>query len=179
MGVLLRVEMFTISDSLKAVLSQADCGAVTSVDHRGRVHVFVKSLHQDMGLLEGPLPIFQSLFMLPMPTAPVVVWIIEIMGNPQNPLRADIFFNVMNSSQAENLRCLSRQRIVPLHFVRIDHLSVVATKWITPPRDTDMVYKEAVVYAHRIPPCQYDFDGAKAAFRAGYPLSDIDLWWLT
>lgn len=66
--------MFTIPDPLKAALRQADCGALTTADDRGQVHVFIKPPHQDMRLLEGPLP--------------NIHWPILLSGGSPNPRHA-------------------------------------------------------------------------------------------
>ena len=179
MSILSRVEMFTIPDSLKAALRHSDNGALTIADDRGQAHVLIKLPQQEIRLLGGPLPIIHFMFMFPMPTAPVVGWIIEIMDSPQNPLRIGTYFNILDPGQARNLKAIARQRVVPLHFVHGDCLSIVTTKRIMPPRDIAKVFLEAVAYAGTIPPGKYDFKVAKVTFRAKYSLSDIMKWWLS
>lgn len=165
--------MGTLPDSLKVILRRADYGALTAADDQGRVHVFVKLPHQAVQFLDGPLPIRHFLFVYAMPTAPVVGWFFEIRDNPQDPLRVDTYFNVLDQVQARDLEWLAHQKIVPMHYVDGHDLTVIATKGIAPPPDIVEAFVKAVDHAVRIPEGQYDFDRAKAEFQAAHSLDEI------
>ena len=168
--------MSSFLDSLKSTLRQLDYGALTAADDQGRVHVFVKLPHPAVQFLEGPLPIRDFLFIFPMPTAPVIGWLFEIVDNMQDPFRVCTYLDVLDPVQARILLRLVHQTVVPLHFVDGDGLSVVATKGISPPPDIVEVFQEAVAYIGRIRANQYDFDRAKAAFHAAHSLAEIATW---
>lgn len=168
--------MGTLPDYIKAILHRLDCGAVTAADDQGRVHVFLKLPHPVVQLLEKPPSIHHFLFMIPTPRAPVVGWFFEIMGNLQDPLRVDTYFNILDQAQARNLKRLIHQKIVPLHFVDGVDLLIVATQSIPPPRNTSKVFLEAVAHAEKIPPDHYDFDTARLIFQCAYSLDEIATW---
>jgi hypothetical protein len=163
-------------DSLKPVLRQADCGALTAADDRGQLHVFIKLPHPAVRFLPEPLPIRHFLFLFPMPTAPVIGWFFEIVDNTQDPFRLATYFNILAPVQARNLVWLAHQRVVPLHCVDEGELSIVATKRISSPPETIEVFQEAVANTAKIRVNQYDFDRAKAAFVAAHPLDEIATW---
>jgi hypothetical protein len=98
------------------------------------------------------------------------------MDNPQDPLRIDTYFNILDQVQARDLERLIRQKIVPLHFVDGGDLSIVATKGISPPQNTSKVFWEAVAHAGRIPREHYDFDTATLIFQCAYSLDEIATW---
>ena len=168
--------MPTLPEPLKAILRRIDYGALTAADEGGTVHVFVKLPHYAAKLLTGPLPIRHFLFMIPTPRAPVVGWFFEIRDNPQDPLQVDTYFNVLDEGQARDLERLAHQKIVPMHYVDGEDLSIVATKGITPPVDAAKVFREAKAHAGRIAPGEYDFDTAKLMFECAYPLDEIARW---
>lgn len=168
--------MDTLPDSIKSILHRVDYGVLAAADDQGRVHVFVKLPHQAVQFLDGPLPVHHFLFMVPTPRAPVVGWFFEIMDNPQDPLRIDTYFNILDQVQARDLEGLIHQKIVPLHFVDTVDLSIVANKGISPPKNTSIVFRDAVAHAGRIPPDLYDFDTAKLIFQCAYSLDEIATW---
>jgi hypothetical protein len=165
-----------IPESIKVVLRRMDYGALTAANEESRVHVFVKVPHRAVQFLGEPLPIYHFLFMVPTPRAPVVGWFFEIMDNPQDPLRLDTYFNILDMVQARELERLIHQKIVPLHFMDGVDFSIVATKGISPPPNTSKVFFEAVEHAGSIPPDQYDFDTAKLIFQCAYPVDEIATW---
>ncbi len=168
--------MPTLPESLKTILRRIDYGALTAADEGGTVHVFVKLPHYAVKLLEGSLPIRHFLFMIPTPRAPVVGWFFEVLDNPQDPLQVDTYFNVLDPGQAKDLQRLALQKVVPMHYVDGDDLSIVGTKGITPPVDAARVFEEAKEHAGRIPPGEYDFDTAKLMFQCAYSLAEIAKW---
>jgi hypothetical protein len=166
----------TLPESLKAILRRIDYGALTAADAGCAVHVFIKLPHYATKLLDGPLPIRHFLFVYAMPTAPIVGWFFEIRDNPEDPLQVDTYFNVLDPVQARDLERLALQKVVPLHFVDGEDLTIVATKGITPPPDIVEVYAKARNLAFMIPEERYDFDQAKAEFQAAHSLDEIAKW---
>jgi len=169
--------MFFIQDFHKALLRHTNDGALTVTDQEGRVRILVRNPGRDGRLLSGPLPILHSLFMFPMPTAPLICWVIELIDTPQDPLRVDAYLDILNADHAARLECLARQGVVPLHLICAQDPCRVVTKWITPPSNVIQVSREAARYARCISPDRYNFDAAKAAFKAMGPLSDPQRWW--
>jgi hypothetical protein len=114
--------------------------------------------------VQGPVPMHLNHQLFDLPAAPVIRTVLTIFDRPTDPLFLEAFTNVADQDQRETFAALSWQDEFLLHFFD-EQLDRQLSKRVTgfPQPGVLNMIDLAVDIASRIPPRQFDFDGAKAA----------------